>query len=71
MIVLVAGLFFLVITPLVLQGVVAWVEPYRYADAHELAAADLELDLVRVDPRQVGADDRPRRVARVVDVDPR
>lgn len=40
------------------QGVVAWVEPYRYADAHELAAVDLPLlvclDQVS-DPHNLGA----------------
>jgi 23S rRNA (guanosine2251-2'-O)-methyltransferase len=40
------------------QGVVAWVEPYRYADAHELAAVDRPLlvclDQVS-DPRNLGA----------------
>ena len=39
------------------------------AGEDELAAADLQLDCVRVDPGEVGADDRPRRIARVVDVD--
>jgi hypothetical protein len=38
---------------------------------HELAAGDLELDRVGVDPREVGAHDRARRVADVVDVDRR
>lgn len=40
------------------QGVVAWAEPYRYADAFELAAAErpLLLCLDRVtDPRNLGA----------------
>jgi 23S rRNA (guanosine2251-2'-O)-methyltransferase len=40
------------------QGVVAWTEPYRYADAHELAAAErpllAALDQV-TDPRNLGA----------------
>ena len=40
------------------QGVLAWCEPYRYADAHELAAVDLPLlaclDQV-TDPRNLGA----------------
>jgi 23S rRNA (guanosine2251-2'-O)-methyltransferase len=40
------------------QGVVAWCEPYRYADAHELAAADRPLlvclDQVS-DPHNLGA----------------
>ena len=40
------------------QGVVAWAEPYRYADAHELAAADAPLlvclDQV-TDPHNLGA----------------
>ncbi len=40
------------------QGVVAWAEPYRYADAYELAATDrpllLCLDQVS-DPRNLGA----------------
>ena len=40
------------------QGVLAWCEPYRYADAHELAASDLPLlaclDQV-TDPRNLGA----------------
>jgi 23S rRNA (guanosine2251-2'-O)-methyltransferase len=40
------------------QGVVAWCEPYRYADAHELASADAPLlaclDQVS-DPRNLGA----------------
>ena len=40
------------------QGVLAWVEPYRYADAHELAAAEQPLlaclDQV-TDPRNLGA----------------
>jgi 23S rRNA (guanosine2251-2'-O)-methyltransferase len=40
------------------QGVLAWCEPYRYADAHELAAADRPLlaclDQVS-DPRNLGA----------------
>jgi 23S rRNA (guanosine2251-2'-O)-methyltransferase len=40
------------------QGVVAWVEPFRYADAHELAARELPLlaclDQV-TDPRNLGA----------------
>jgi 23S rRNA (guanosine2251-2'-O)-methyltransferase len=40
------------------QGVVAWAEPYRYADADELAAADTPLivclDQV-TDPRNLGA----------------
>jgi 23S rRNA (guanosine2251-2'-O)-methyltransferase len=40
------------------QGVLAWCEPYRYADAHELAAVDAPLlaclDQV-TDPRNLGA----------------
>jgi 23S rRNA (guanosine2251-2'-O)-methyltransferase len=40
------------------QGVVAWCEPFRYADAHELAAAELPLivclDQV-TDPHNLGA----------------
>jgi 23S rRNA (guanosine2251-2'-O)-methyltransferase len=40
------------------QGVLAWVEPYRYADAHELAAGEAPLlaclDQV-TDPRNLGA----------------
>ena len=40
------------------QGVVAWVEPYRYADAHELAGVErpllVALDQVS-DPRNLGA----------------
>src|SRR5213076_2918639 len=40
------------------QGVLAWCEPYRYADAHELAAAERPLlaclDQVS-DPRNLGA----------------
>ena len=40
------------------QGVLAWCEPYRYADAHELAAAERPLlaclDQV-TDPRNLGA----------------
>ena len=40
------------------QGVVAWCEPYRYADAHELAAVErpllVALDQVS-DPRNLGA----------------
>ena len=40
------------------QGVLAWTEPYRYADAHELAAAERPLlaclDQV-TDPRNLGA----------------
>ena len=40
------------------QGVLAWVEPYRYADAHELAAGEKPLlaclDQV-TDPRNLGA----------------
>jgi 23S rRNA (guanosine2251-2'-O)-methyltransferase len=40
------------------QGVLAWVEPYRYADAHELAARErpllVALDQVS-DPRNLGA----------------
>ena len=40
------------------QGVVAWVEPYKYADAHELAAVDrpliVALDQVS-DPHNLGA----------------
>jgi 23S rRNA (guanosine2251-2'-O)-methyltransferase len=40
------------------QGVVAWCEPYRYADAYELAAVDVPLlaclDQV-TDPRNLGA----------------
>jgi 23S rRNA (guanosine2251-2'-O)-methyltransferase len=40
------------------QGVAAWCEPYRYADAHELAAGELPLlaclDQVS-DPRNLGA----------------
>ena len=40
------------------QGVIAWCEPYRYADAHELAAAERPLlaclDQV-TDPRNLGA----------------
>jgi 23S rRNA (guanosine2251-2'-O)-methyltransferase len=40
------------------QGVVAWCEPYRYADAHELAGAErpllVALDQVS-DPRNLGA----------------
>ena len=39
------------------------------AGQHELAPADLELDLRRVDAGQVGPHDGPRRVGRVVDVD--
>jgi EAL domain-containing protein (putative c-di-GMP-specific phosphodiesterase class I) len=39
------------------------------AREHELASAHLELDGVRVDPGEIGAHDRARRVARVVDVD--
>ena len=39
------------------------------AGEDQLAAADLELELGRVDARQVGAHDRARRVADVVDVD--
>ena len=46
------------------QGVVAWVEPYRYADAYELAAAErpllVALDQV-TDPRNLGAVIRTRR----------
>ena len=44
-------------------------EPLAAED--QLAPADLELELGRVDPGQVGAHDRPRRVADVVDVDGR
>ena len=40
------------------QGVLAWCEPYKYADAYELAAADRPLlaclDQVS-DPRNLGA----------------
>src|SRR4029078_839766 len=40
------------------QGVIAWCEPYRYADAHELAAVERPLlaclDQV-TDPRNLGA----------------
>ena len=40
------------------QGVVAWVEPYRYADAYELAATErpllVALDQV-TDPHNLGA----------------
>ena len=46
------------------QGVVARVEPYRYADAYELAAAERPLLAVldRVtDPRNLGAVCRSRR----------
>ena len=39
------------------------------AGQHQLAPADLELDLRRVDAGQVGPHHRPRRVGRVVDVD--
>jgi 23S rRNA (guanosine2251-2'-O)-methyltransferase len=43
------------------QGTLAWVEPFRYADAHELAARELPLlaclDQV-TDPRNLGADIR-------------
>ena len=42
-------------------------EPLAAED--QLAAADLELELGGVDAGQVGAHDRPRRVADVVDVD--
>ena len=38
------------------------------AGDQELAPADLEADLVDLHPGDVGLDDRPRRVARVVDV---
>ena len=40
------------------QGVLAWVEPFRYADAHELAAGDAPLLAVLdsvTDPRNLGA----------------
>src|SRR5205085_6709750 len=40
------------------QGVLAWAEPYRYADAYELAAADMPLlvclDQI-TDPHNLGA----------------
>jgi hypothetical protein len=39
------------------------------AGEDQLAAADLEVDVVGVDAREVGAHDRPRGVADVVDVD--
>ena len=39
------------------------------AGEDQLAAADLELDSAGVDAGEVGAHDRPRRVADVVDVD--